>query len=260
MFDLASDADVGRIIGIAAGVGAGSSLVAEFLVPRLKTKEAGAFQLPKRISRRYLDFGSLAAFPVGALAAIIAALLFAPAEARIVDERTVRDVELARLILISAVAGLSGAAFLTLVQERFLALAKSERLDALLGVASDTIKQSTDPDAIAAATKALTEKVQETIAPALREAAEQTIPSELVDSLRSEHMLESVGGIAMIAPRRRFGRPIRVPLSWSDQDVEARARKVVDEIASASEKAVTDHLRELKAVARQIDEARRDDE
>lgn len=137
--------DALKIVLIAALVGALASLVAELLIARGKSKQTGIIELPGPRGPRFWDLGSLAAIPVGILAAVIAAFLFAPGQEMTVRGDIVRKVEEGRLILTAAIAGLSSAGFLALVQERFLAVAKNERLDAALNAAVqglDSVKQS----------------------------------------------------------------------------------------------------------------------
>ena len=129
MLELDTAGDVLAIAGIAAGVGAFAALTAELIVSRGETRQQGIFELPGGSGNRFVDLGSLAAIPIGILAAVIAAFLFAPGEEQVVDGETERLVQLGDLLLISAAAGLSGTAFLAAIQERFAAVLKTKQAE-----------------------------------------------------------------------------------------------------------------------------------
>jgi hypothetical protein len=127
---------------LAAVVGLLGALLAELLVGRGKAKETGLFELPRRRGR-YVDAGSLVAIPSGAFAAIIAAYLFAPT--REVTEgdppTTTTKYDVLRLIVVAAIGGLSSAAFIASLQEKFTALLTADRLREALGTASTALDQ-----------------------------------------------------------------------------------------------------------------------
>jgi hypothetical protein len=121
-----------QALWIAALVGALASLVAELLLSRGAAGDTGAIELPHKVERRWVDLGSLAAIPTGILAAVIGAFALTPVQEVVEAGVTTRNVEIDKLIVVAGVAGLASSSFLTLVQERFVAVAKNQRLDAAL--------------------------------------------------------------------------------------------------------------------------------
>jgi hypothetical protein len=117
---------------ISALVGALAASVAELLLSRGKAGDTGAFELPHRVDARWVDLGSFAAIPIGILAAVIAAFALTPVQEVVTAGATTRTMELDKLIVVAAIAGLASSSFLTLVQERFVAVARNQRLNAAL--------------------------------------------------------------------------------------------------------------------------------
>jgi hypothetical protein len=174
MLDVQTGGDALKVLWIAAATGAATSLVSELVIARGVRKETGMVELPGRRGPRFWDLGSFASIPVGVVAAVVAAFLFAPGEQTMQGAQLVRKLELDRLLLVAAVAGLSSAGFLALVQERFLAAAKNQRLDTALtgalGGLDDIKHEATKPDAdkaqIAAKVDALKTTVKAAAQPA----------------------------------------------------------------------------------------------
>lgn len=136
---LDTSGDAVTILIWAAAVGAVASIVAELLIPRGAAGDTGALEwpgwrqdAPTAGGRKWYDLGSWAAIPLGIVAAAIAGLLLTPTQEVIANGQTTRTMELEKLLGIALVAGLSSSAFLSLVQERFIAVAKQQQLDAAL--------------------------------------------------------------------------------------------------------------------------------
>jgi hypothetical protein len=124
--------DVGKELWISAAAGILPALVAELLLARGAGAETGALELPHKIGRRYVDLGSLAAIPIGVVAAVIAGYLRTPVQEVTKGTVVTRTMDLDKLIAVAAVAGLTSTSFLRLVQDRFIAVAQNQRLDASL--------------------------------------------------------------------------------------------------------------------------------
>jgi hypothetical protein len=130
-----------QALWISAVTGALASLVAELLLSRGKAGDTGAIELPHTVEGGYVDLGSIAAIPVGVLAAVIGAFALTPVQEVVNDGVVTRTVELDKLIVVAAVAGLASSSFLKLLQERFIAVAKNQRLDAALKSALQSFDQ-----------------------------------------------------------------------------------------------------------------------
>ena len=132
MLDLDATGDVLAIAAIAADCGRSPVSPPGSIIARGKERQTGLIELPGGTGNRLVDLGSAAAIPIGVLAGVVAAFVFAPGEEQTVDNEVVRQVQLGDLLLISAVAGLSGTAFLAAIQERFMATLKTERAETKL--------------------------------------------------------------------------------------------------------------------------------
>lgn len=130
---------------LAALIGAVASLVAELLLTRGSAGDTGAIELPHGVDGgHWFDLGSLAAIPTGVLAAVIAAFALTPVQEVVKNGVTTRTLEVDKLVVVAAVAGLASSSFLTLVQQRFIAVAQNQRLDAALGAALRSFDQIAD--------------------------------------------------------------------------------------------------------------------
>ena len=124
--------DTVKVILIAAVVGAVASLISELLLARGKAANTGAFELPGKLGTRLYDLGSIAAIPLGVLAAVIVGLALTPVEETTKEGVTTETMELGNLIVASAIAGLSAHGFLKVLQDRFVAAMKSKGLEEAL--------------------------------------------------------------------------------------------------------------------------------
>jgi hypothetical protein len=142
MSELNTTADTIVMVLIVAAAGVVGGLVGELLIFRGARKESGAFEIPGKRGTRFFDLGSLAALPIGIVAALIALVLFSPIEEVIEEGATVREYDLIRVIGLGLVAGLAGPAFLLVVQERFTALVTTERMEAALDMAKKALEKA----------------------------------------------------------------------------------------------------------------------
>ena len=237
--ELDASGDVLEIALIAAATGAFASFVAELIITRGETRETGLLEHPKSGSR-FIDLGSWASVPVGILAGVVAAFLFAPGEERIVDDEVVRDVELGELLLVSALAGLAGTGFLAAMQERFLATLKTKQAEAKV---QDAVKgllniNKTAKDTDRAKRKAAEAK-QGDVHDKLKKAREQTSP-RLAEAFRqadsaAEHKLRELG-------MRDEVLELSDGPAMTDDQLSTEAAGVVDEVAGSAAQALSDQV------------------
>lgn len=132
--DLDDLRDFVELVAIAVVLGAIAGLVGELIIGRGKGQELGRFELPKRTAR-WLDFGSFASIPVGALAAVLTTLVALPTHEVVVNDVSTTDYDLVRVVILALAAGLSGGAVLAKFQEGLTAALTAERLKKALGLA-----------------------------------------------------------------------------------------------------------------------------
>ncbi len=144
---LETSGDWAQILWISAAVGAFASLVAELLIARGSAGDTGGFESPSRRGagkRRWYDLGSFASIPIGILAACFAGITLTPVQEVVRNNVTTKTIELEQLLPVVIVAGLASSAFLRLLQERFIAVAKNKTLDAALKGAVQSFEDIAD--------------------------------------------------------------------------------------------------------------------
>lgn len=145
--DFALESDGAKLAFLAVVVASGmlGGLAAELLKTRKigGRSETGVLEGSKKLTSRFYDLGTPASLVVGVVAAILAVALLQP-----IDEvlppgaepgtEPTSEYDLLRLIAIAIVGGFAAPKFLTLAQERFLALVTTERFETALGAIDKT--------------------------------------------------------------------------------------------------------------------------
>ncbi len=179
------------ILIVSALVGALAGLVSELIVARGTAGDTGGFEWPAERGsgrRKWYDLGSFAAIPVGMLAAVIAGLALTPTQEVVKNKVTSEEMKLEDLLVVAAIAGLSGSAFLRLLQERFIAVAKNQTLDSALKGALRSFDelakkpQTTPPTPTNAAEdvkRADNDQTAEQVATRITEQAAETVATDL---------------------------------------------------------------------------------
>jgi len=220
--------DVGHLLLIAAIVGTVASVTAELLIARGKGGDTGALELPRVVSagrKRWWDAGSLAAIPTGIVAACIAGLLLTPVQEVTSAGVTSRTMELDKLVGIAALAGLSSAAFLALVQERFISLNKGKALDAALKSAQASLVEI-EKSAGATAGKGDRQEVGRHVRQLLREAADST-PAPVLNALRAHNLVGGEGRVLTVRGGGGGADSIEIAPAWEPDESDAKAEEVV---------------------------------
>ncbi len=256
MLELDTGGDALKIVWIAALVGAFAGVTSELLIARGKTKDVGQLEIPGAREKGFWDLGSFAGIPVGILAAVIAAFLFAPGEERTVGATTVRDVDLGELILVAALAGLGSSAFLALVRERFLAMAGNARLNSTLDSAIaglEQIKQKAhqakDPERAKRAASGSRARVKAKIDKAKR----QTPPR----MMRAFERRNLTGGDVVQLTADADAEHIEIERPWDEEEVERQVDEVIDSVASETASTLGDELvSQIEAIKKTVSAAR----
>jgi hypothetical protein len=179
--------DTGKILIYAAIAGAITSLVGELLVSRGRGHDHGGFEIPRwRDTHRWYDLGSAAAIPIGVVAACLAALLLVPIKEVVAASVTTRTVELDKLLGVAGVAGLSSAAFLRVVQERFIAAAKTQELRGVVTTAAKSLPPTGQPAGSAAVTPAAVRKVVDASTPEEAMAVAHEIAAQATEAVAQD--------------------------------------------------------------------------
>jgi hypothetical protein len=142
--------DTIRMLAAIAVLGLVGGFVGELIANR--SGRTGAVERPRRTGRVLFDLGSWAALPVGAVAALVAALFFSPVVA---GEGGTSKYDLVRLTGGALLAGVAGPALLGLARDRFLAALSQERADAALTAALKAQEAGQGPQEAAAVARAV---------------------------------------------------------------------------------------------------------
>jgi uncharacterized membrane protein len=141
---LDTSGDVKDVLLWAAAAGLVGAIVGELITTRGRSGDWGGLEPPRwRDSKRWYDLGSIAAIPIGILAGILAGLLIAPEKDVLVRGVTRTSMELEALLGTALLAGLAGTAFLRVLQERFVAVARTQRLRGSMAAAVSALDVAT---------------------------------------------------------------------------------------------------------------------
>jgi hypothetical protein len=139
---LADDGDLVKILLYAALAGLLGALVGELITTRGRSRDWGGFEWPRwKDSKHWFDLGSFAAIPIGIIAGCIAALTLAPETTTVTNGVAVKTIETEAVLATAVIAGLAGAAFLRVLQDRFVALAGKENLRGVVEAVTKTLEE-----------------------------------------------------------------------------------------------------------------------
>jgi len=134
--------DVGKIVVWAAIAGLVGAVVGELITARGRSADWGGWETPRwRDSKRWYDLGSIAAIPIGIVAGVLAGLLLVPHKEVVANGATTSSVELETLLGVTLLAGLAGTSFLRVLQERFVAVARTQQLRGVIEATARSLEQ-----------------------------------------------------------------------------------------------------------------------
>ncbi|HEY7453604.1 MAG TPA: hypothetical protein VH683_03490 [Thermoleophilaceae bacterium] len=140
---LTDSGDLKEVLIYAAVAGLFGAIVGELVTTRGRSGDWGGFERPRwKDARRWYDLGSIAAIPIGVLAGCIAALTLAPETQAVENGVVTKTIETEAVLATALIAGLAGAAFLRVLQDRFIAIAKTQELRGVVQATAETLAQS----------------------------------------------------------------------------------------------------------------------
>lgn len=143
---LADSGDLERVLLYAAIAGLIGAFVGELVTTRGRSGDWGGLERPRwRDTKRWYDLGSFASIPIGVVAGCIAALTLAPETQVVTNGVTTETMETEAVLATGLIAGLAGAAFLRVLQDRFVALAKTQELRGVVQAAAETLAGDATP-------------------------------------------------------------------------------------------------------------------
>lgn len=143
---LTDSGDLGSVLVYAAIAGLFGAIVGELITARGRSGDWGGLETPRwRDSKAWYDLGSLASIPIGVAAGCIAVLTLAPEAEVVTDGATTKSIDVQSVITTGLIAGLAGAAFLRVLQDRFVALAKTQELRGVVQAAAATLSTGAAP-------------------------------------------------------------------------------------------------------------------
>lgn len=174
---LLDSGDLLEVLLYAALAGVLGAVVGEIITARGGSGDWGGFERPRwRDSKRWYDLGSFASLPVGVVAGCIAALTLAQ-ETEVVENGVTTTTTAMESVLVTAlIAGLAGAAFLRVLQDRFVALAKTQELRGVVQAAAESLAEPdagtvAPTDAVARVKAASSDETAEAVVKAIAETA-----------------------------------------------------------------------------------------
>lgn len=186
--------DIKEILVYAAIAGLVGAIVGELITARGRSGESGGVEAPRwRDSKRWYDLGSIAALPIGAVAGCVAGLLFVPEREVLVKGVATSTIELKTLLGTTLIAGVAGAAFLRVLADRFVAVAKTKELK---GVLQSTAATLPGADQSAAISPAVVEKIKNATSDAAATGVAQDIAEGAAANVQQvrTHLLEAASG------------------------------------------------------------------
>lgn len=143
---LADSGDLGQVVLYAAIAGLVGAFVGEVITARGRSRDWGGLEPPRwKDSKRWYDLGSFASIPIGTVSGCLAALTLVPETQTVTAGVTTKTIETEAVLATALIAGLAGAAFLRVLQDRFVALAKTHEIRGAVQATAQALADAGSP-------------------------------------------------------------------------------------------------------------------